>query len=339
MQQNATRSRPYPAGKITRTHQGDAMSENAETPEPELTAATAAKAERDSLLRRFAAAERAFAAAQAVVDETSRSLTAESADVARLETMSVTRLLAALRGSRATRLEAERAEQTRAEYAHAVAVATRDEAAARRRSLRQALDATAGVEGRYQAALQAKEDWLTADPHDGRGRELLETAQRRGRLIGLQVETEQAIAAGQQALECLTEARAELSSAKNWADLDVFAGGGLLVDSVKRDRMDRAARRLHAAEVAMRRFSTELADVGASVDALDLDLTMSVLDTVFDNIFTDLAVKNRITDSSRQAQRAHQGVAEKVTALKAELRAVTAQRQALDERRTALLTS
>jgi len=317
----------------------DAERLDAEMLERELTAAVAAKAERDSLLRRLDAAERQFAAAQKVVTGTAQLLTRESADVAGLESLSLTRLLASLRGSRATDLDSERAQRKRAEYSHAVAVATRDAAAADRRRVREALDGTFGVENRFAEALRAKEAWLMASPDDEQARNLTETAERRGRLEAREIETQQAITAGRQARDSLSQAQAELSSANTWSTIDVFTNGGVLADSVKRNQMERAGRQLHAAETAMHTFGSELADVGGATDALQLDLTMTVLDTVFDNIFTDLTVQNRIADSSNLAQRAHQAVTEKVSELEDELITIQAERQILDEQRAVLLTA
>jgi hypothetical protein len=309
----------------------------AEALERELSSAAAAKAERDSLVRRSAAAQRQCAAADSVLTQTAAALASESADVAKLESLSLTRVLASLRGSRATALEAERAEQERAEYAHAVAVATRDAAVAERQRLRFALAGAADVDRRYAAALAAKEAWLLAGPPDDRARELAESAERRGQLDALERETTEAIAAGRAALQSLSEARATLSSANTWSNIDVFAGGGLLVDSMKRSRMDEAARQLHAAETALLRFGSELADTNASIEALQLNLTMSVLDIAFDNIFTDLAVRGRIGDASHRADQAHQAVSQKVSELQDELRRVQAERRQLDDRRTLLL--
>ncbi|HST80944.1 MAG TPA: hypothetical protein VLL08_04275 [Kineosporiaceae bacterium] len=305
--------------------------------ERELSSAVAAKAERDSLVRRSAAAQRQCAAADTVLTGTAAALASESADVAKLESLSFTRVLASLRGDRASALDAERAEQKRAEYAHAVAVATRDAAFAERQRLRLALSKAAEVDRRYAAALAAKEAWLLAGPPDERARELAESAERRGRLEALERETTEAIAAGSAALQSLSQARTTLSSANTWANIDVFAGGGLLVDSLKRSRMDEAAGQLHAAETALLRFGSELADINASIEALQLNLTMSVLDIAFDNVFTDLAVRGRIGDASHRADQAHQAVDRKVSELKDELRRVQAERGQLDDRRTALL--
>ena len=80
----------------------------AEALERELSSAVAVKAERDSLVRRSAAAQRQCAAADTVLAGTAAALASESADVAKLESLSLTRVLASLRGGRATALDAER---------------------------------------------------------------------------------------------------------------------------------------------------------------------------------------------------------------------------------------
>jgi hypothetical protein len=372
----------------------DARRLDAEGPEARLVAAAADQARRDSVLRRLAVAEQQFEAAQHVATITKGDLGDEDADVTGLESLSLPRLLASLRGSRATDLDRDRAKQKRAEYCHAIAVAGRDSAAADREALREALAATAGADERYAAALRAVEAWLASCSDNETAQQLARMADRRGRLEALETETRQAVEAGREALEALTLTRAELSSADRWDVVDVFAKGGFLADSAQRNRMDRASRSLHAAEMALRRFSRDLkcldcaieavplttgrpnavqlntvpanavpenatptnttqtdttpTDIGPAdavavnaerIDAVQLNLTLRVLELVFDNVFTDLTVLDDNCEASRRARLAHHAVIETVAELEDRLLTIEAERQVLEDQRAAPLPS
>jgi len=178
---------------------------------------------------------------------------------------------------------------------------------------------------------------LPAHPDDDRARALAAITQEHGRLEALRVETQQAIDAGNEVLGCLCSARACLSSANTWANIDVFGAGGFLTDLAKRRRMDDASAHLRAAEVALQRFGRELADVDAAIDGLQLNLALTVMDIAFDNFFADLMVKNRISPAGRQAAWAQRVVSQKVAELTDYLLTLQARGQRLEERRIALL--
>jgi hypothetical protein len=305
-----------------------------------LSGAIAELQERDSLRRRLAVTDRWLDEAEEAVNRTARRLRPAAGKVGKvgdLESVSLPRLLASLRGSRATELDRERAVRKRAEYSHAVAVAGRDAVAADRQAIAQALAGLAGVDDRYTAALRARQAWT--GPDDDQARALAVTAHRIGRLDAIEAETGRALSRGQQALECLSQARAALSSANSWASVDVFTGAALLADSVERHRMDEAGRRLHRAETALRRFVRELADPGPALTALDLNLTMTVLDAVFDNVFVDVPVRVSLCESGEQECREHRTVARKVADLQTELILVRFERHTVNQRRDAVLST
>jgi hypothetical protein len=317
----------------------EAEAREAETVAVQLSGAIADLRQRDSLRRRLAVTDRRLAEAEEAVIRTGQLVKPKGGTVAELGSLSLPRLLASLRGSRATELDRERAVRKRAEYSHAVAVAGRDAVATDRLAICQALADLAGVEERFSAALRARQAWLRARQGDDLARGLAMTAHRYGRLEALEVETLHALRLGREALESLSRARAALSSANSWASVDVFAGGALLADSVERNRMDDAGRLLHRAELALRRFVRELADPGPALESLDLNLTMTVLDTVFDNVFSDLPVRVSVCEPGEQECRAHRTVIRKVADLQTELILIRFERHTLDERREALLSA
>jgi hypothetical protein len=316
---------------------------NAERVEVQLTAAVAELRRRESLRRRLTAADRQLGIAEERATRTALALDPRpgrsGGTHAALETLSLPRLLASLRGSRATALDRRRAVRKRAEYSHAVVVASRDTVASDRQELRRELAATDGAEDRYSAAVQARAAWLSACHDDERARTLAVTAHRRGRLEALETETRHAAERGREALAALGAARQAVSSKNSWASVDVFTGGGILADSSRRNRMDQAGRQLHTAEMALHRFVRELPETDLSIGALELNLTMTVLDVVFDNIFTDHAVQVHIHARGDGECRVQQVVLRKLAELENQLTLIRFERHTLDERRTGLLAA
>lgn len=260
----------------------------------ELSAAVQARQEADRLAQRLGEATARAEKSRAEADAAGARLTGEERDVARLESLSWPRILAALKGSRASDLEREQAERDRARYEAAVArahaTADADEAA----SLKARLAALGDVEGRYAAALDARERWIR-DHGEVVAVRLEDIARQRGRVSEEIREVEEAIAAGEAALQCLSHAAELLGSARSWSTYDTFFGGGFFADAMKYDRLDQVSASLRQAADAVRRFSRELVDVGvAALQTTEVGALGQAFDVFFDNLFSDFAVRERI---------------------------------------------
>jgi hypothetical protein len=280
------------------------------------------------------------------IDEMATQLTAlrtrhadELKDVERLEGLSLTRVLASLRGSRDETLERERAEADAARYRVAEAESRLD-ALRREQSAAQArLDQLAAAPGDYAAALDAKEHHLrqSGDPRRTR---LLALAEERGRLTGEIHEAAEALRAAGTATQALSRVRETLDSADGWSTFDTFGGGGLLTSAIKHSRLDEAAEEAARADRSLAALRTELADVpGAALTAPQLaigELTRFV-DVWLDNIFTDLAVQDRINQAQENVERSTQLVHEVRTRLEQRIAQARARLDAIDSERHTLL--
>lgn len=256
---------------------------------------------------------------------------AEQRDVERLEGLSLARVWSALRGSRADDLERERAEADAARYrvaeAQAQLAAIERELAAAEARLGELAEAPAT----YAAALDAKEAYLRQSG-DPRGARLLELADERGQLAAQQREVGEAIAAAQRAAEALGQVRTLLGSAANWSTYDTFLGGGLIGSAIKHSRMDEAAQAAARADACLLTLRTELAGVAGielTAPRLATDGLTRFVDIWFDNIFTDLAVREGI----RQAQHS----VDQSSRLVADVRHRLAERDARDRDRLAAI--
>jgi len=304
--------------------------------EDELTAARAAVVEHAQRTARRQVAGRKLAAADEALAAARASLADEAADVARLESLSLARVWAGLRGDRAQRLDAERAEQQAAEYVAAAAQARRDAAEREVRAVDAGLAALGDVQARWRAALAAKEQWVRGVGGPAAA-DLAAVAEQVGAWRAQQTEVAEARAAAEHAAGALGAAADELRSADGWSTYDTFFDGGMVASMVKHDKLDRAAGLLREADAALRHLTVELGDLGEQgVGGVGVDGLTRTVDVWFDNIFTDWSVRNRIAEArDRVAAAGHavddvrQRLAERSAAVDAELAALAARRESL----------
>lgn len=236
----------------------------------------------------------------------------EARDVERLEGLSLTRVLTALRGAREDALARDRAEADAARYRVAEAQARLDMVRREFEAARARLAQLAPARAAYAAVLDEKERLLGASA-DPRGRQLLALADERGRLAGELREIGEARQAAGAAQQALAQVQERLGSAGSWSTYDTFFGGGAISSAIKHSRLDEAAQAAAHADRCLAVLRTELADVGG-VDLTGPGLAMGgatrFLDVWFDNIFTDLAVRDHIKQAQQRVARSMQLVAE-----------------------------
>ena len=109
---------------------------------------------------------------------------------------------------------------------------------------------------------------------------------------------QEAIDAGERALDSLYGVRKELESAGNWGLLDMF-GGGMFTTFVKHSKMNDAQRYMERAKRDLAAFSRELADVSETLNINSGDF-LTFVDYFFDGFVADMMVQSRIRDAQRQ---------------------------------------
>ena len=110
-------------------------------------------------------------------------------------------------------------------------------------------------------------------------------------------ERQEAIIAGERALDSLYEAQNQLRKARNWGIYDII-GGGLISSLIKHSKIDNARSCIERAKYDLQCFNRELRDV-----SYDLNVDVGDLLTFFDlmdSFFADLLVQSRIADASRR---------------------------------------
>ena len=224
----------------------------------------------------------------------------EQADVDRLEGRSLTSFFYNVVGKMDEKLTQERQE--------AYAAAVKYDAAVRD------LEAVEQDMARYKAELmelndcEARFDRLLAEKQaalksaGGHHSEEIRSIESRISWLEHQMdEIDEAIVAGKRALNAAEQVMSSLNSAGNWGTWDLL-GGGLISDIAKHSHLDDAQRKVEQLQVELRRFNTELADV-SSIRAdvqVSVDGFLRFADYFFDNLFTDWAVMDRISQSKNQ---------------------------------------
>jgi hypothetical protein len=224
----------------------------------------------------------------------------ELRDVARLEHMSLTRVLASLKGSRLEALERERAEADAAQYKMANVQARLAAVQAEHQAARARLDGLTSAPTDYAAMLAEKERHLT-ESGDPRRAQLLSLASERGHLSAEIAEVNAAMRDADTALQALAQLQDKLGSAMGWNTYDTFFGGGMLADIAEHNRLDEAAELAAEADRRVAALRTELVDLERAAPVsgpLAISSATKFVDLWFGNIFTDLAIRGQI----RQAQ-------------------------------------
>lgn len=225
-------------------------------------------------------------------------LNKEQNDVDRLERVSLASVLAAIRGDKEEQIEREKAEALVARLHLQEAERALADLQTEMRERQSLVDANADCEERYTALLREKEvEYRAKDPV--LAAKLAEVEQQELGLITRRREVEEALGAGRQALSRLDGALDKLGSAQNWGVWDLMSDG-IMGDIMKYQRLDEAQRQIETLSNDLRRFRMELEDISWA-ESFDLRPGgwMEFADYVFDNIFTDWMVQDRI-ERSRQ---------------------------------------
>ena len=108
-------------------------------------------------------------------------------------------------------------------------------------------------------------------------------------------EIDEAIRAGERALDSLREAKNQLNSARNWGIYDML-GGGVISSMIKHSKIDQANEWMDQANRDLRCFAKELRDVDSEDLQIDTGSLVTMLDIFCDNFFSDLLVQQKIND-------------------------------------------
>ena len=239
-------------------------------------------------------------ALEARIEELAVVLHDERADVERLEAGGLTAFFYSLLGKGEEKLDKERREAAAAALKYESAARELAEAEDDIARLRAELGELEGAHEEYERALQARAEELRRSGGQA-GRELLRIESEIAAEESRQKELVEAIAAGSDALNTINAILDELGDAEGWATFDLF-GGGLISDLAKHGHLDSAQHNVALLQSQLRRFRTELADVGGAASGMQVSIDgfMRFADYFFDGLVLD-----RIQQSTEQVQSAY----------------------------------
>lgn len=186
-----------------------------------------------------------------------------------------------------------------------------------------------------------KQVWLMVNA-PGAAKELTGIIEQELLCKQLKIEIHEAIDAGKQAFNKLTDAGTKLQDAKSYSTWDTFLGGGFIATALKHDKLEETNSYLHEAQMALQRFQNELLDIKEmrqSTLEVHTDGFVMFTDYFFDNIFTDWSVHSKITTAIDQLLRVQDDVANTLRDLKQKLSITIEKEHALQEEKQSILNA
>jgi Zn-ribbon protein, possibly nucleic acid-binding len=157
----------------------------------------------------------------------------------------------------------------------------------------------------YEAELKRREEIIKSDVDSENYKKYKELDDEQQVLSRQLVEIEEAMGAARRVISTADSAMDHLSSAENWATYDVWTRGGIFSHMAKYEHIDSAQYDSSVLNSQLTDMSNELKDIDMpSVTGFDgVDSTTRAVDFWFDNIFTDMNVRERIRDDRNNLYR------------------------------------
>lgn len=295
---------------------------------------------------RVAALAEEIAAEQRVCQVLRERVRDEEADVDALEGASIRSVLARIRGNQNELLDRERAELAAVELELATHRAAVQQLRPEFEAQRELATRLADAEGRLAAALERRAEQLAGDP--ARAAALAEVDGRLAAERDAHDEFRAAHLAALGALGAVERAIEPIASAHGLSTLDVFedldgdSTGGHLLSAAKHGELDASVERIaevHAALLNLRPHQQLIVTEVSRPNLVLPSARAAMIDTWFDNVFTDLSVHRRISGSLHDLRRTEGNLRELVDELGTYERIAGERLSAVEAERDALLRS
>ncbi|MFJ5768687.1 hypothetical protein [Psychrobacillus sp. NPDC093180] len=266
------------------------------------------KNERNRLQRKLASLQTQWLELEAVRNDLEKELNKEQKDVRNLEKFSLSNLVSQWKGTMDEKRKKEIAEAAEIELKYNEAEKTLHDLQRDIETVNVELQSEGYnfIDEQWASLMHEKEQWLYSHTVVER-KELENLYERSANLESIQKEITEALIAGKDAQIALEQANLELHSASSLSTWDTFLGGGVFVTAMKHSRLNSSQDYIHQAQMALRRFETELMDVKnivTEVIHVDRSNFMTFTDYFFDNIFTDWMIHSQINTSKDRLREA-----------------------------------
>lgn len=264
-------------------------------------------------------------------------LTKEKVDVRRLERTTATSVLYSFLGKLDIKLNEEQQEATVAKLKYDAAVRQLDDCRMRLDELNRERDTLSDCAEQYNQVFADLKEQLQLDPVYAE--RLCALERRRGETESQLRELDEAIWAGNNAMNQIDRIEDNLGNAAGWGTFDML-GGGFISDMAKHTSLDAAQEDAEQLQILLSRFRTELADVhiSAEMTALNIDGFLRFADYFFDGLFADWAVQNRIHDSQDSVYQVKQQVGGALSKLSSLRSARAAEKEVVEQQIAILVT-
>lgn len=154
----------------------------------------------------------------------------------------------------------------------------------------------------FEDELKKREEMIKSNVTDQIYKTYTEIQNEQNFLTHQLIETEEALEAANRVTNTANSAMQHLESSENWATYDIWGGGGIISHLAKYDHIDEAKMQFNRLNSQVKDFEKELLDVSINDTyiSLGIDSTTRAVDFWFDNIFTDLRVRDKIRDDMEQ---------------------------------------
>lgn len=247
----------------------------------------------ESLKEQEAALQRKISTMEQLLPRLEAEMHSEQEDVTDLENGGLKSMFYSVLGRQEEKLNKERQEARAAEIKYQDALQACRDLYRELEGIRDQIRPLEGCVQQYQNALREKQETLKNGTNPASAQYQALTGQA-ARCRGVQKEIQEALDAGQQVLDQISDIEHTLKSASNWGVVDMFSDS-FLSDMAKYGRLNDAQKQMDDLNRLLQRYSKELKD-------LDVDLRLSAnigsgmqfADFFFDNIFTDVMAFDRI---------------------------------------------
>lgn len=262
----------------------------------------------------------------------------EKEDVARLEGLSLTNILFTISGRKLEKLDQEQQEVLAAKITYNETLETIKHIEQDIKNITEMLKLVVDADIQYEEIIGQKER-LIYDTKTIWSDKLFALSVREADVSANLKEYNEAIAAGEIALESLNQALESLDSAKGWSTFDMF-GGGLVTTAIKHSCFDDAKNHIQQAKNHLRNFQAELVDIQNHFQAnLEIDGMLTFADYLLDGLVVDWIVHDQISDCYNQTQSTKETVAEGVEILSEQRDNLINDLETIRQERTRLLES
>lgn len=231
-----------------------------------------------------------------MLNKLSAELQKENEDVLKLESSNITSLFYAILGTKEERLEKERQDLLKTRLKYDQCKNNVDFLANETKRLVDELSQVESCETEYEDLINKKLEAIHLEDKET-SEELKILIRRKENMKANIIEIDEAIKAGEEALNSIENTIKELESAEGWGVADIL-GGGFLTTAIKYNHVDEAGRHAEETQRTLGRFKREMSDITMITGTeIAIGTFETFADYFFDGLIFDWVVQSEIGKS------------------------------------------